>query len=105
MNPIGHGVHQSVVSKSDYAMTAFAYLDKFLHYPTDPHRNLLVAVLKRACTDLESNVNQHRMSAKQWFFNKDDRPFGFLWICAVLELCPIRIKRELIRKGFIPGIN
>lgn len=71
--------------------------DYFLSGASDPHRNLLVAVLHRAVMDLRQPIqistSEDRRSAVRWFKSKSKRSWGFLWVCGELDLDPVIIKK------------
>lgn len=65
----------------------------FVTERSDPHRNLLIAVLHRAIMDLRPAVIQmsskeDRRTAVRWFKSKSKKEWTFIWVCAHLDLDP-----------------
>lgn len=77
---------------------------------TDPHRNLLMAIIERAINDVfrssksasyldKRRYHFDRLDAIEWIFEDERTGFGFLEICEYLdysaEAIRVAIKKEL----------
>src|SRR5262249_19152519 len=72
--------------------------------PSEPLRNLMVAVLQDALRNFERNLHAQTvlrrrrfLAAEQWLFGKNERDglFSFQIVCEVLEVQPHRIRRAV----------
>lgn len=64
--------------------------------PHNPERNLVVAVIRRAISDLAGNKNE-RKDARIWLFHGKSKriPFSFRWCCRELDWNVNAIRRAL----------
>lgn len=60
--------------------------------------NLVTAVVLQAITDHQEWVRKAgveramKQEPARWIMSDDDRPFGFVWCCGVLDFAPDRLR-------------
>ena len=71
-----------------------------------PERNMLAAFLERAVKDYRrenrrasDNPAMYRQVEYWIFFECSQERFSFIWTCNHLGLCPLEVRRRLIREG------
>lgn len=59
------------------------------------HKALAASVILKAIEDYQGHERAHREDAKRFFASDSKRPYGFLWICEMLDTDPEKIRMEL----------
>ena len=60
-----------------------------------PETRLWAAVLRQAVDDLEHSDT--RLDAKLWLESDDDEPGSFVFVCAVLDTDPARMRKRILQ--------
>lgn len=69
----------------------------------DPEHKLLIALIVRSTLDLLSSDWKEAYEARQWFLRRGNDPFSFSWCCSHVDICSIKLLRELFRLGCFDG--
>ena len=59
------------------------------------HKALAACVILKAIEDYQGKEKAYREDAKRFFASDSKHPYGFLWICEMLDTDPEKIRMEL----------
>ena len=65
------------------------------------HKALAACVILKAIEDYQGKEEVWRRDAKRFFTSDSKRPYGFLWICEMLDTDPDKIRMELNTRGLM----